>query len=125
MPKKLSLTKVSAKPARGVAPLLADLRGLILAAREQVARAVDSGLVTLYWHIGRRIRQDILKEKRAEYGAKIVSALGSQLSREFGRGFAEKNVRRMVQFTEAFPDCRRTAATIGLDAFQDDHPDGG
>ena len=65
MPKKLSLTKMAAKPARGVAPLLADLRGLIVAAREQVARAVDSGLVTLYWHVGRRIRQDILQEKRA------------------------------------------------------------
>ena len=45
--------------------LLRDLRGLIVAAREQVARAVDSGLVTLYWHVGRRIRQDILQEKRA------------------------------------------------------------
>jgi predicted nuclease of restriction endonuclease-like (RecB) superfamily len=104
MPKKFPLTKVSAKPARGVAPLLADVRGLILAAREQVARAVDSGLVTLYWHIGRRIRQDILKEKRAEYGAKIVSALGTQLSREFGRGFNARNLFRMVRFAEVFPD---------------------
>ena len=110
MPKKLALTKVSAKPARGVAPLLADLRGLILAAREQVARAVDSGLVTLYWHIGRRVHQDILKEKRGEYGAKIVSALGTQLSREFGRGFNEKSLRRMVQFAEVFPDEQIVAA---------------
>src|SRR5438128_10435991 len=55
MPKKLALAKVSAKPARLVVPLLADLRGLILAAREQVARAVGSGLVTLYWHVGRRV----------------------------------------------------------------------
>jgi len=103
MPNKLTLAKVSAKPAR-VAPLLADLRGLILAAREQVARAVDSGLVTLYWHIGRRIRQDILKEKRAEYGAKIVSALGTQSSQEFGRGFNARNLFRMVRFAEVFPD---------------------
>ncbi len=85
MPKKLSLAKASAKPARGVAPLLTEVRGLILAAREQVARAVDSGLVTLYWHIGRRVHQDILKEKRAEYGAEIVSALGRQLQMEFPR----------------------------------------
>ena len=106
MPKKLSLTKVFAKPARGVAPLLADVRGLILAAREQVARAVDSGLVTLYWHIGRRIRRDILKEKRAEYGAEIVSALGSQLAAEFGRGFNTKTLRHMLRFAEAFPDFR-------------------
>jgi predicted nuclease of restriction endonuclease-like (RecB) superfamily len=110
MPKKLSLAKVSAKPARGVTPLLAEVRGLILSAREQVARAVDSGLVTLYWHIGRRVHQDILKEKRAEYGANIVSALGTQLSREFGRGFNEKSLRRMVQFAEVFPNEQIVAA---------------
>ena len=110
MPKKLSLTKVAAKPARGVAPLLADVRGLILAAREQVARAVDSGLTLLYWHVGRRVHQDILKEKRAEYGAEIVSALGRQLSEEFGRGFTAKNLHRMVQFAEVFPDEQIVAA---------------
>ena len=111
MSKILLLAKVTAKPARTVAPLLADVRELILAAREQVARAVDSGLVTLSWHIGRRIRQDILKEKRAEYGAEIVATLSRQLEAEFGRGFAEKNVRRMVQFAEAFPD-ERIVATL-------------
>lgn len=103
-PNRPSNTKAlaPAKPRR--AGLLRDLRGLILAAREQVARAVDSGLVTLYWHVGRRIRQDILKEKRAEYGAKIVSALGTQLSGEFGRGFNARNLFRMVRFAEVFAD---------------------
>lgn len=104
MPKKLALTKAAAKPARGVAPLLAEVRGLILSAREQVARAVDSGLVALYWHIGRRVHQDILQEKRAEYGGEIVSALGRQLQTEFGRGFSEKSLRHMVRFAEVFPD---------------------
>ncbi len=96
------------RPATAI--LLADLRGLILAAREQVARAVDSGLVTLYWHVGRRIRQDILSEKRAKYGAKIVSALGTQLSREFGRGFNARNLFRMVRFAEVFADERIVSA---------------
>ena len=104
MPKKLPLAKVTAKPVRAGAPLLAEVRGLILSAREQVAWAVDSGLVTLYWHIGRRVHQDILKEKRAEYGAEIVSALGRQLQTEFGRGFSEKSLRHMVRFAEVFPD---------------------
>jgi len=94
-------TKLAKPSARS---LLADVRELILQAREGVARAVDSGLVTLYWHVGRRIRQDILKEKRAEYGERIVSALGTQLSAEFGRGFGTRNLFRMIRFAEVFPD---------------------
>jgi UDP:flavonoid glycosyltransferase YjiC (YdhE family) len=39
-------------PAQKPTALLADLRELILQAREGVARAVDSGLTALYWHIG-------------------------------------------------------------------------
>jgi predicted nuclease of restriction endonuclease-like (RecB) superfamily len=84
--------------------LLGDLRQLIAEARQDVARQVNSALVLLYWRVGKRIRQDILKEKRAEYGARIVSALGRQLEREFGRGFDEKSLRHMVRFAEAFPD---------------------
>lgn len=104
MPRKLSPTKVPAKPARGVAPLLADVRGLILAAREGVARTVNAGLTLLYWEIGNRIRRDILKEKRAGYGEQILSALSAKLEVEFGRGFGERNLARMVKFAEAFPD---------------------
>lgn len=85
-------------------PLLQDVRALIAGARQDVARSVNSALVAMYWNVGRRIRQDILKEKRAEYGEGIVSALGRQLEMEFGRGFSEKNLRRMVQFAEVFPD---------------------
>jgi len=106
----------AAQPASGVpsgsASLLADLRDLILAARRGVARAIDSGLVALYWQMGRRISQDILREKRAEYGAQIVASLGRQLAAEFGRGFEEKNLRRMVQFFEAFPD-EQIVASLG------------
>jgi hypothetical protein len=89
---------------QGLGALLADVRGLIAEARQSVARAVDSGLTSLYWHVGQRIRQDILKEKRAEYGEQIVSALSAQLEQDFGRGFGEKNLRRMIQFAEAYPD---------------------
>jgi predicted nuclease of restriction endonuclease-like (RecB) superfamily len=90
--------------------LLADLREMILGARVQVARAVDAGLVTLYWNVGRRIRQDILKEKRADYGERIVSAVGRELGMEFGRGFSEKSIRHMIRFAEAFPDKKIVSA---------------
>jgi len=98
---RLTAPKPAGQPARA---LLADVRELILQARAGVARAVDSGLLTLYWHVGRRIRKDILKEKRAEYGERIVSALGRQLAAEFGRGLGTRNLFRMIRFAEVFPD---------------------
>ena len=67
---------------------------------------MDSGLTTLYWHVGWRIRQDMMKEKRAEYGEQIVSALSAQLEAEFGRGFSRRNLFNMVRFAEVFPDPR-------------------
>lgn len=85
-------------------PLLSDLRELIVSARRQVAQTINAGLTMLYWQVGDRIRRETLKEKRAEYGAEIVQSLSAQLEVEFGTGFAEKNLRRMVQFAEVFPD---------------------
>jgi hypothetical protein len=59
--------------------LLKDLRDLIATARQDVARQVNSALVVLYWRIGQRIREDILKEKRAEYGEQILPTLSAEL----------------------------------------------
>ena len=103
---KAPAVRLAAKPVKrpDARALLRDVRGLIVQARAGVARAVDSGLALHYWHVGRRIRQDILNKKRAAYGAEIVVSLARQLEQEFGRGYAEKNLRRMVQFSEAFPN---------------------
>src|SRR3970040_2142387 len=92
--------------------LLGDLRRLIAEARQDVARQVNSALVLLYWRVGKRIRRDILNEKRAEYGEQIVSTLSQQLVTDFGRGFSEKNLQRMVQFAEVFPDEKIVVALI-------------
>jgi hypothetical protein len=60
--------------------LIGDIRSLIETARHNIAVTVNTGLTILYWQIGSRIRQDILKEKRAEYGKEIVVTLSRQLS---------------------------------------------
>jgi predicted nuclease of restriction endonuclease-like (RecB) superfamily len=90
--------------------LLGDIRQLIETARQQTARAVNSALVGMYWHIGRRIREDVLKNDRAEYGKQIVQTLSAQLTTEYGRGFTEKGLWRMVQFAEVFSDEQIVAA---------------
>lgn len=91
-------------PAKPADRLLSDLRGLIKETRAHVATTVNAALTTLYWRIGKRINEEILKGERAGYGEQIVSAAGRQLEEEFGRGFSVKSLRHMIRFTEAFPD---------------------
>lgn len=84
--------------------LLDELRQLIEQAKQSAAVAVNASLTMLYWHIGQRIHGEILGGERAAYGQAILPSLSAALVAEYGRGFAVKNLRRMVQFAEAFPD---------------------
>ena len=84
--------------------LITDLRTLINEARKKVALIVNTEITLLYWHIGKRINKEVLGNQRAEYGKQIVSTLSTQLTKEYGRGFELRNLRRMMQFAELFPD---------------------
>lgn len=85
------------------ARLLGDIRGLIESARARAAQALNAGLVLLYWGIGQRIRRDVLKARRAEYGEKILPTLSAKLVPEYGEGFSARNLARMIRFAEVFP----------------------
>jgi predicted nuclease of restriction endonuclease-like (RecB) superfamily len=102
--KRKAVVAVSSAAVAGSDILLTEVRQLIIEARQQTARMVNAGLTMLYWQVGDRIRREVLQEKRAEYGGEILQALSAKLEVEFGAGFAEKNLRRMVQFSEVFPD---------------------
>src|SRR4051794_3551239 len=82
----------------------AEIRQLIADARQRAASAVNAELTLLYWRIGRRINAEVLQGQRADYGKQIIATLSAQLRVEYGRAFEEKNLRRMMQFAEVFPD---------------------
>ncbi len=91
--------------------LLADVQSMIEQTRAGVDQAVNAGMTSLYWRIGKRIQSEILKGQRADYGKEIVATLSRQLVIRFGTGFSEKTLRRMMQFAEVFPD-REIVATL-------------
>jgi predicted nuclease of restriction endonuclease-like (RecB) superfamily len=84
--------------------LHAELRTLIASSRQRLAGAVNAELTRLYWSVGERLRTEVLGgADRAKYGDQLIQRVGEQLAQEFGRGFEAKNLRRMVQFAQAFP----------------------
>jgi len=90
--------------------LVRDIRRLIEEARSTVATTVNATLTMLYWRVGKRINEEILKGERAEYGEKIVHALSAQLQQEYGRGFTKRNLFNMIRFAQVFPQEEIVAA---------------
>ncbi len=87
----------------GLAPLIAEVRELIVSARNAAASTVNTLQVMTNFEIGRRIVEHEQKgEKRAEYGVKLLEALSAQLTEEFGRGFSVTNLKLMRQLFVGF-----------------------
>ena len=84
-------------------PLFSEIKNLITESKQQVATAVNASITILYWHVGKRINDEILKEQRAEYGKKIIETLSHQLSIEYGNGWSTKHLRHCMQFAQVFP----------------------
>ncbi len=86
------------------AALLGEITVLIEQGHSKITSQVNSTMTLLFWQVGKRINDFILEHKRAEYGKLIVVTLSGQLEERYGRNFEEKNLRRMLQFAEVFPE---------------------
>lgn len=86
--------------------LLADLREIISRGKSQAVAAVNSALTLTYWHVGQRINTEVLRGERAAYGQQVVASLSESLVAQYGKSFEARNLRRMMQFAELFPDFR-------------------
>lgn len=81
-----------------------DIITLIATAKNSAVSYVNSTLTMLYWQIGKRLVDEGLKDDRHQYGAKIVDKIAHDLIIEHGQAFNAKNLRRMMQFAEVYPD---------------------
>jgi len=61
-------------------PVASDIKLLIEQSRQNVAVAVNAEITLLYWNVGKRINEEVLKNSRAEYGKQVVVLLAQQLS---------------------------------------------
>jgi len=72
--------------------------------RRAIYRHASGSTVMMFWEIGRHINTDILENKRADYGKMIVSRVATQLTEKYGSTYELRNLRRMMQFNDQFPD---------------------
>jgi predicted nuclease of restriction endonuclease-like (RecB) superfamily len=81
---------------------LRDLKTKIANAQMRAARAANTELISLYWHIGQQI---IHRQNQTKWGAKFIEKLSLDLQNEFPgmRGFSVRNLERMRFFARLYP----------------------
>ena len=82
--------------------LATKIENIIRESRRSAYRAIDFTMVMAYWNIGKVIVEDELHWKRAEYGKNILKNISKRLTKEFGKGFDERELRKMCQFYKCF-----------------------
>jgi len=84
--------------------LYKSIRQVLEQARGMAYRAVNCTMVQAYWRVGKLIVEDEQQGKRkAEYGEALLKELSQKLTRDFGKGFTDNNLRYMRQFYLSFP----------------------
>jgi len=100
VPRKKTLDR-SAGPTYDA--ILADVVGLVDAARHAAVRSTNAVMAATYWAIGRRIvEHEQHGAERAGYGEELIVRLSSDLQSRFGRGFGRANLFQMRSFYLAY-----------------------
>ena len=90
-------------PQQNIDGLYASVRGILASARQRAYTAVNFAMVESYWLIGQQIvEHEQGGEARADYGKGLLRELAWRLTNEFGKGFDERELRKMRQFYMLF-----------------------
>ena len=78
---------------------------IIDSAQKYAYRTVDTALVIRNWFIGKRIaEEEVLGDRRAEYGKEIIARLSAQLTGIYGKGFSTRALYQYLSFYRLFPE---------------------
>lgn len=84
--------------------LFNDACTIIEQAQAAAYRAVNETLIKRNWLLGMRIRHEVLKNKRAEYGEQMIKSLASTLTNRYGEGFTKTNLYNYLGFYQTWPE---------------------
>jgi len=75
------------------ANLYIKIADLLKSARESIVSNINLAMDYTYYEIGNMIVGEEQKgEKRAEYGKQLLKQLSLKLSKDFGKGFTQRNL---------------------------------
>ena len=82
-----------------------NIKKIINESRKHVVTYVNTTMLFTYWTIGKMIFEEQGGSNKAKYGDKLIAELSKKMTLDFGKGFDERNLRKIRQFYLAFPIC--------------------
>lgn len=80
-----------------------NILNILKSSREKVLKTVNVTMTKTYFEIGRLILEEEQKgEYRATYGKELLKNLSIRLTKEFGKGFSETNLKQMKTFYDVY-----------------------
>lgn len=86
---------------------------LISEARKQTFQQINIIMVKTYWEIGKTIVEEEQQGKtKAKYGTNLLGILSKELTKEYGKGFSERNLRDFRRFYLEFQNQQTLSAKL-------------
>ena len=84
--------------------LFSDVCQIIDGARSRIATYANTEVCLTNWYVGRRIKEDVLFNQRAEYGKQVLKTLSSQLIIKYGHGWGYEKLKHCVRSAYLFSE---------------------
>ena len=84
--------------------LYSDICSLIESTRLRVATTANTEIIMLHWQIGVCMKEDILRNQRADYGKQIVKHLSKRLTERYGRGWSDRQLFHCIRAAYTFSE---------------------
>jgi len=100
-----NIEKTDALPEQQIEnKLYKDVCSLIENTRQRLATTINAEACMLHWQIGKRIKEDVLYNKRAEYGKQVIKNLAVALSEKYGKGWSDRKLLHCIRAAYIFSE---------------------
>lgn len=91
-------------PEKETDVLYNDVCQIIDDTRTRIAVYVNSEVCLTNWHIGKRIKDDVLYNQRAAYGKQVLKHLSERLTERYGKGWSLPTLQHCVRAAYIFSE---------------------
>lgn len=81
-----------------------DVCQIIDSSQLRLASTVNFEVCILNWYVGKRIKEDVLYNQRAEYGKDIVKKLAENLTKRYGKGWSDRKLLHCIRSAYTFSE---------------------